>query len=136
MLFQVEAGLLKNLCLLLVQGGGASLLVYWFLKTTPGIWLVKQVLRVLKWTNVGESELLRYFAVLVSGCVSISVYLIMWAAFKWVALPSGPEQWGDLILASLGITYVGSQLIHGRVDLRTKDKLRQLKEMSAKSRRK
>jgi hypothetical protein len=111
-----EAALFNELLMQLISGGLATLIVWSFLDAPIGKDLVGWLTSVTDWMRLGldEGEVTRYTAIVLAGAVSMAAYLVA-LAFGFVPDPGSAASWINLVLALLGVSFTGSQVLHIRV---------------------
>lgn len=110
----------KDLLTYLISGGGAAVVVAWWMDTPVGRRFREKVSEVLS-PVLGPREFSRYLALFLSVAVSLAAYcLAAWAGY--VEWPRGAIGWSDLILRLAGLAFSGSQVIHGATVLRRSDR--------------
>lgn len=111
-----ETALFSGLLMQLISGGLATLVVWSFLDAPIGQDLVSWLTSVTDWMRLGldEGEVTRYTAIVLAGAVSVAAYLVA-LAFGFVPDPGSVASWINLVLALLGVSFTGSQVLHIRV---------------------
>ena len=111
-----DTALFQELLMQLISGGLASLIVWKFLDAPVGKSLVNRLLDAADRLRLGFglAEVARYTAIVLTGAVSVGAYLIA-LAFGFVPDPGSVAAWVNLVLALLGVSFTGSQVIHIRV---------------------
>jgi hypothetical protein len=111
-----DTALFQELLMQLISGGLASLIVWKFLDAPVGKSVVNWLLDVADWLRLGLglAEVVRYTAIVLTGATSAVAYLIA-LAFGFVPDPGSVAAWINLILALVGVSFTGSQVIHIRV---------------------
>jgi hypothetical protein len=111
-----ETALFNELLMQLISGGLATLIVWSFLDAPIGKDLVGWLTSVTDWMRLGleEGEVTRYSAIVLAGAVSMAAYLVA-LAFGFVPDPGSAASWINLVLALLGVSFTGSQVLHIRV---------------------
>jgi len=119
----LEQNAVREFLMYVIGGGGATVLVHWFLNTPAGEALATRVAGWLAIFGVaGPSETTRLLAVIFSAIVATAAYGVA-GALAFVPLPPDLMGWINLILALGGIGFTGATVRHGRTSLRVRDRL-------------
>ena len=110
----MEYKLLMQILTWLVSGGGAAVIVYKFLDTPAGIRLSAWLAPFFEWFGVGPRLLRRVLAALFSTGLALGVYIGMGVYLLGVyELPTELAAWLELIVQLGGVSFTGSQVLHG-----------------------